>query len=111
AAVYANLAGGDRTLTYRVLSRSLNYLLDNAQFLLANPPGIITGYEATETIAALALVLRHKSQLSYPTPADLGDTDSDFAAKLVKVSQFTTPLNLPEQAAYGLRFTVPVQEL
>ncbi|MBD1864178.1 MULTISPECIES: hypothetical protein [Trichocoleus] len=111
AAVYANLAGGDRTLTYRVLSKSLNYLLENAEFPLANPPGAITGYEVAETIEALALVLKHKSQLSYPTPADLGDKDSDFAAKLVKVSQFATPLNLPQQAAYGLRFTVPVQEL
>lgn len=111
AALYANLAGGDRSLTYRILSKSLDYLLQSAQFPLSHVPESATGFEVTETITALALTLQYKSRLRYPTPSDLGDAESDFAAKLVEVSQFTPTLNLPERACYGFRFTVPVQEL
>lgn len=111
SALYANLAGGDRALTYRVLRKSLDYLLQNADFPLAHLPDTVSGYEVTETITALSLALQHKSRLRYPTPSDLGDAESDFAAKLVEVSQFTPALNLPQQACYGFRFTVPVEEL
>lgn len=107
AALYSNIAGGDRLVTYRLLSKAVDLLLRQASFNFATPPQQ-AGEGAIATLHAAARLLRHQSEIRYPTPSETGDLNSDFAAKVAKIMAFQPALNLPPRNAYGFRFRVPV---
>ena len=107
AALYANLAGGDRMTTYRVLSKAIDLLLLQVNFDVAVLPND-GGEGAIAIFHALARLLRHQQGIRYPTPSETGDLDSDFAVKTAKIMAFEPALNLPAQTAYGFRYRVPM---
>ena len=107
AALYANLAGGDRMTTYRVLSKAIDLLLLQVNFDAAVLPND-GGEGAIAIFHALARLLRHQQGIRYPTPSETGDLDSDFAVKIAKIMVFEPALNLPAQTAYGFRYRVPM---
>ncbi|MFQ3617733.1 MAG: hypothetical protein SNJ57_12085 [Cyanobacteriota bacterium] len=106
AALYSNIAGGDRLTTYRVLSKAVALLLRQVDFAAATPPQQ-AGEGAIATLHAAACLLRHQREIRYPTPSETGDLNSDFAAKVAKIMAFQPALNLPVRNAYGFRFRVP----
>lgn len=106
-ALHVNLAGGDRAISFRVLQKSLAGLLENTIYPVNQEPQADSSYSISEILTALSAVKSFKNSLKYPTPSDSNDRSSDFAAKLVTVSKFEPPLNLPERAFYGLSFTIP----
>lgn len=106
AALYSNIAGGDRLTTFRVLSKAVDLLFRGVNFGLATLPRD-GGEGAIATFHAAARLLRHQSEIRYPTPSETGDLNSDFAAKIAKIMAFQPALRLPTQNAYGFRFRVP----
>lgn len=106
AALYSNIAGGDRLTTYRLLSKAVDLLLRQAGFGLTISPQA-AGEGAIATLHAIARLLRHQSEIRYPTPSETGELNSDFAAKVSKIMAFQPALNLPARNAYGFRFRVP----
>jgi hypothetical protein len=107
AALYANLAGGDRLTTYRVLSKAIDLLLEQVDFDAAVQPDQ-GGEGAIAIFHAAARLLRYQQDIRYPTPSETGTLESDFAAKVVKIMAFEPALNLPIRSAYGFRYKVPL---
>jgi hypothetical protein len=108
AALFANLAGGDRVISYRVLKKSVDYLLSHANFAPSREPVAREGYTIAIVMETVTHILTHQNSIQFPLPSDTGDFESDFAAKLVRFRHFDPTLSLAEGVVNGFRFRVPV---
>jgi len=98
-ALLANLAGGDRSLTFKTVVKSFN-------LITASDSSID---EIPQRLKALSLLRESRDNIFYPLPSDLGDKTSSYRSKMLSYLAFDRPIQLPRESSYGARFRVPVR--
>lgn len=106
-ALYANLAGADRALSFSLLLKSLERLLQFADYSFNHTLEPDSAFAVSVTLDAVSDLLRLKPQLSPPLPSELG-TINAYSEILVK-QLLGQSLPLPEDGHYGFRFEVPTR--
>jgi hypothetical protein len=108
AALFFNIAGGDRVLSFRVLQKSLQLLTSNLNYNSATniQQG---GSGATEILQTIAHILIYKDSIKYPLPSETGETFSEFAAQVLRFESFAPALEMPQRGIYGFTFRVPIR--